>query len=716
MDNLQEGVFIQDFVQHVLGFNRASLQLGNWTYSRRRDLMEEYLDCASEPGRYKPFCSLFEDAYSQLLEHVDLPKHFNLKLCPLGSTRAHGDYNYRKPDIIVVGEGVEKYESDGKLLFKEIPLCMEFKKNFKPSQKQREETKRLRAGSFSSELVNSLQSKRKMDSGIEDRGKQARVTTQTDDEAQVKGKQLTADKQQLAHYALESLYNIGNRRFIIGIFVKDLTLSLWYFDRIGVIKSEELYFLLEPELFMFIVAAVYSCDSEHLGYEPLPQPPDRDGWPFSSIKDSTLTLPCYSTSDLQDVDAPVTFIVSGEALHTQYGIVGRGTVVLPIRLSPGSSCEGLNVDRHYTAKFSWPVHTRVAEDDLIRRIRTAAGPRWQRHIPDLKLSLTIERASNKLAFLPRAYLKSLTGPAPETRFLRILITPRYRRLRDVQSLEHFKKVFVDVVRVHRVVFLKANVLYRDLSLANIMFRRDKKKHASGVLNDWDLGEVVPANQEDHIATSRHRTGTLPFMVMELLSEDPPVHIYRHDLESFFWILMWAALHLELDGKERPINPLVDPWTQGSWDMMASAKQQVIGSKFLEYISAITPAFQPLVDEWIWPLRRLFSSYDEARQARERRALEVLDPSLSGTTNRKITEIMEGDDYDGGFTDDEDEDFSFEDEDSGSREDQARKSRTPKDLNGPQNAGKLKLDLPPWNQPDTADGTVTYEKFMDALGV
>ncbi|KAA1478354.1 hypothetical protein DENSPDRAFT_743249, partial [Dentipellis sp. KUC8613] len=91
---------------------------------------------------------------------------------------------------------------------------------------------------------------------------------------------------------------------------------------------------------------------------------------------------------------------------------------------------------------------------------------------------------------------------------------------------------------HRVVFLKAKVLHRDLSLANIMFRRDKKKHPSGILNDWDLGEVVSANPEDYIATSRHSTGTLPFMAMELLSEEPPVHIYRHDLESFFWILMW----------------------------------------------------------------------------------------------------------------------------------------------------------------------------------
>ncbi|TFY66166.1 hypothetical protein EVG20_g4915, partial [Dentipellis fragilis] len=133
MDNLREGVSIQDFIQHVYGFKRASLRLGRWTYSHREDLRKEYISSAKEPGRYKPFCDLFEYAYAQLSDHTELPKHCNLRLRPLGSTQVLSDYNYRKPDVVVIGEGVEPYESGDKLSFKDIPLCMEFKKDPKPS-------------------------------------------------------------------------------------------------------------------------------------------------------------------------------------------------------------------------------------------------------------------------------------------------------------------------------------------------------------------------------------------------------------------------------------------------------------------------------------------------------------------------------------------------------------------------------------------------------
>lgn len=43
----------------------------------------------------------------------------------------------------------------------------------------------------------------------------------------------------------------------------------------------------------------------------------------------------------------------------------------------------------------------------------------------------------------------------------------------------------------------------------------------------------------HLHEPRCRTGTGPFIAEDLLVfKNPPQHLYRHDLESFFWVLVW----------------------------------------------------------------------------------------------------------------------------------------------------------------------------------
>jgi hypothetical protein len=62
---------------------------------------------------------------------------------------------------------------------------------------------------------------------------------------------------------------------------------------------------------------------------------------------------------------------------------------------------------------------------------------------------------------------------------------------------------------------------------------DLKVHKA--LIDLDL-----AIREERVAVSgaSHRTGTPHFMSLGVLAAVP--HTYRHDLESFFWVLLWIA--------------------------------------------------------------------------------------------------------------------------------------------------------------------------------
>lgn len=97
---------------------------------------------------------------------------------------------------------------------------------------------------------------------------------------------------------------------------------------------------------------------------------------------------------------------------------------------------------------------------------------------------------------------------------------------------------------HRVLFEEGNILHRDLSVSNLMYEiRDGK--VAGILKDFDLAVLV-LNKEKTLSpptsNCNHRTGAAVFMAHELLILDSSaVHSYRHDVESFFYVLLWTAV-------------------------------------------------------------------------------------------------------------------------------------------------------------------------------
>ncbi|KAG5633706.1 hypothetical protein DXG03_006763, partial [Asterophora parasitica] len=52
------------------------------------------------------------------------------------------------------------------------------------------------------------------------------------------------------------------------------------------------------------------------------------------------------------------------------------------------------------------------------------------------------------------------------------------------------------------------------------------------------------------------------MAIDLLAAHTPEYLYRYDLESFFYILVWAALHYDFPCKTRAsrVHWKVESWT------------------------------------------------------------------------------------------------------------------------------------------------------------
>lgn len=207
---------------------------------------------------------------------------------------------------------------------------------------------------------------------------------------------------------------------------------------------------------------------------------------------------------------------------------------------------------------------------------------------------------------------------------------------------------------HRWAWTVARVLHRDISIGNIMFYRADAE-VIGVLNDWDNAvkeSKLPLNNFDLLAEikaerdkrernikrsttspnqnviqspnttesnphlpnasqwlaikqARYRTGTGPFMAIELLLPGRvPFHRYRYDLESFFYVLVWFCVGF--DSKARNIRH-IDDWQYRDFKLIAAAKALFLQSN-QEYNALLAGALdeecRQLAQKWVIPIRNM----------------------------------------------------------------------------------------------------------------
>ncbi|OAX30693.1 hypothetical protein K503DRAFT_788297, partial [Rhizopogon vinicolor AM-OR11-026] len=118
------------------------------------------------------------------------------------------------------------------------------------------------------------------------------------------------------------------------------------------------------------------------------------------------------------------------------------------------------------------------------------------------------------------------------------------------SGDEFLRAWWQVVVCHRILWSR-RLRHRDISPSNLMVYKSRSNKWIGVLNDYDLSSTHDGPR------GNERTGTIPFMAIELLEEDAiegkVEHLYRHDAESLIWVLTWVCLRYE-DGKLRNNRP------------------------------------------------------------------------------------------------------------------------------------------------------------------
>ncbi|KAI0750186.1 hypothetical protein C8Q80DRAFT_1166504 [Daedaleopsis nitida] len=150
----------------------------------------------------------------------------------------------------------------------------------------------------------------------------------------------------------------------------------------------------------------------------------------------------------------------------------------------------------------------------------------------------------------------------ERSHMRLVIDTVGRRLTRFRSTRELILAMRDAMRAHKLAWEKGKLLHRDVSVGNILIvEKPESRPFSGFLHDFDYsnmeslaslakaeasGTSDPGLQSpDEISNVdeelKERTGTYFFIACQLLDRKLIIHDARHDLESFFWVLIWVIL-------------------------------------------------------------------------------------------------------------------------------------------------------------------------------
>ncbi|KAF8319942.1 hypothetical protein DL93DRAFT_2074238 [Clavulina sp. PMI_390] len=171
-----------------------------------------------------------------------------------------------------------------------------------------------------------------------------------------------------------------------------------------------------------------------------------------------------------------------------------------------------------------------------------------------------------------------------------------------------KAAYISLVNAHHDLFVKTGILHRDISPNNLMV--DHSNHRQGVLIDLDIAARVNEEGNPIDGLPLPVAGTLPYRAWELIRpERPPRAYYRHDLESFFYSLLWIVFHYQ-DGVyyHNPMAHVTSFDFDENWSGTRGNKE---GFLIAAHKRSLPPA--PLVHEWLNKLRTLFGcAYDAER--------------------------------------------------------------------------------------------------------
>ncbi|KAA6411034.1 MAG: serine threonine- kinase Sgk2 [Lasallia pustulata] len=224
----------------------------------------------------------------------------------------------------------------------------------------------------------------------------------------------------------------------------------------------------------------------------------------------------------------------------------------------------------------------------------------------------------------------------DNRILRILaISPAGRSISQFKSVVELLEGLRDALKVHRSLYMDGKILHRDISENNIIITDPGMADGfKGMLIDLDLAKEEGKGPSG----ARHRTGTMEFMAIEVLQGTS--HTYRHDIEAFFYVLIWLCARrgwaLAGTSKKPPTETILSHWYTGTYKDIARNKRGDMDKDGLEVIleecSQVFDCVKPLcriIRDVLFSYNRLFTGTPQDPNILYDPIIEAFDDTISG---------------------------------------------------------------------------------------
>ncbi|KAL1973895.1 hypothetical protein VTN31DRAFT_5455 [Thermomyces dupontii] len=164
----------------------------------------------------------------------------------------------------------------------------------------------------------------------------------------------------------------------------------------------------------------------------------------------------------------------------------------------------------------------------------------------------------------------------------LVIFPAGRPIYEYRSPLELVQALRDAIKAHWSLYSVGNILHPDISENNIIITDRAKTGFAGMLIDMDLAKELGQGPSG----ARRRTGTMEFMAIEVLMKKD--HTYRHDLESFFYVLIWQCARRGWefvgDPQNQPLHSHLTKWYTGTFEDIAFAKASIVDdAKRFDYV-------------------------------------------------------------------------------------------------------------------------------------
>ncbi|CAD6500923.1 BgTH12-06627 [Blumeria graminis f. sp. triticale] len=144
----------------------------------------------------------------------------------------------------------------------------------------------------------------------------------------------------------------------------------------------------------------------------------------------------------------------------------------------------------------------------------------------------------------------------------------------------------DVILAHISLFKEVRILHRDVSINNIILTDTAVNNGRyGLLIDLDL--AISLNDVNSEQNRQTMTGTMEYIALRILQANiyetgkGYKHTYRHDLESFFYVLVSACIRFGWGNKKSGHTDILSKWYTGTVQNMYLNKKEAVSHKYFK---------------------------------------------------------------------------------------------------------------------------------------